>query len=144
MSPARPRPFPPSVVVLSSTALAVAVLVGGLYLLGRELHLPPVAEKAPPAAAQPVAREKQLYGLVRLVAVSAAALVAFVLGSYLMIRAGRAVLPRSGSRTVTKYTDAWSGYRLTQEQIDAATREPPPEPDGLREGGQDAGPPRPG
>jgi hypothetical protein len=124
MSPVGPRPFPPAVVVLTRAALAVAVLVGGVYLLGWEL-LTPVggADAREAASSQPAPRERRLYGLVRMMAVSAVALAAFVLGSYLMIRAGRAVLSRPPPRSTTEYTDAWSRYRLTQEQIEAATRE---------------------
>lgn len=142
MSPAGPRPIPPTVVVLTRTGLAVAVLVGGLYLLGRELlSPPPPAVTLPSAVSQPAPRERRLYGLVRVMAVSAVALAAFVLGSYLMIRAGRAVLPRPRSQSVTEYSDAWSSYRLTQEEIDAATRESPEA--GEPPGGEDSGPPRP-
>ncbi len=142
MLPAGPRLSALTVVVLTRTVLAVAVLVGGLYLLGRELLSPPVAEGASPPATQRVPPERRLYGLVRVVAVSAAALTAFILGSYLMIRAGRAVLPRPGKQTVTQYTDAWSSYRLTREQIEAATREPPQE-EGPGSGRRDSGPPHP-
>jgi hypothetical protein len=142
MLPAGPRPFAPTVVVLTRTVLALAVMVGGLHLLGRELLSPPVAEEVSPPATQRVPLERRLYGLVRVVAVSAAALTAFIVGSYLMIRAGRAVLPRPGKQTVTEYTDAWSNYRLTREQIEAATRKPPQE-DEPGSGGRDSGPPHP-
>lgn len=80
------------------------------------------------AAAPPPARK--LYVLVSLLAVSAIAVVAFVVGSYLMIRAGRALMRRQPRKTPTSYVDAWAGYRVTEEQIDAATRESdlPPDP----------------
>ncbi len=50
----------------------------------------------------------------------------FVVGSYLLIRVGRLVTRKSVGGQPTEYVDAWSRYRLSDEQIDAATREEPP------------------
>jgi hypothetical protein len=50
-------------------------------------------------------------------------LLVFLVGSYIMMRIGRWFIRRpSASRT--RYTDAWSQYRLTDEQIQQATSEP--------------------
>lgn len=52
----------------------------------------------------------------------------FVIGAYLVIRIGRIVRTPVGGRP-TEYVDAWRSYRLTEEQIAAATTEPPTEED---------------
>lgn len=44
----------------------------------------------------------------------------FLLGSFIIVRLGR-YLKRERSRSQTAYVDAWSRYRVTQEQIDTAT-----------------------
>lgn len=60
----------------------------------------------------------------------------FVVGAYLLLRVGREVAHRRVGGQPTQYVDAWSRYRLSAEQIEAATREegrnfkPPDEPGG--------------
>ena len=49
----------------------------------------------------------------------------FVVGSYLLIRIGRAITRKSVGGQPTEYVDAWSRYRLTDEAIARATDEPP-------------------
>lgn len=56
---------------------------------------------------------------------------AFLVGSYLMVRVGRMLVDGGSSPRETKYVDAWGSYRLTDAQIEAALREdPPPDPGG--------------
>lgn len=45
----------------------------------------------------------------------------FVFGSYLMVRIGRALSRAKPGAGRTAYVDAWSNYRLTQEELDTAT-----------------------
>lgn len=55
----------------------------------------------------------------------------FVVGSYIMTRIGRAALLKRDEPDVprrTEYVDAWSKYRVTDEQIQAATDGPPDTP----------------
>ncbi len=48
----------------------------------------------------------------------------FVVGAYLLIRVGWMVsTPKVGGQP-TNYVDGWSQYRITDEEIAAATREP--------------------
>ena len=54
----------------------------------------------------------------------------FVIGSYALMRVGRSVSRKRVGGKPTEYSDAWSEYRLSQEQIDAVTGEQPGEPDG--------------
>lgn len=50
--------------------------------------------------------------------VSAALLLAFVVGAFLMIRLGRRTARlRSGRDDRTEYVDAWASYRLTEAQV---------------------------
>lgn len=137
--PAEGRPTTPLVLVVTRTAIALALLLVLLYAVGRELATPP---DVPSTATMPA--ERRWWRLSSVLAVSAVVLTAFVLGSYLMIRAGRAFLARPGRPGRTAFRDAWSNYRLTDEEIEAATREPPsdeagPDGDGLDTDGR---PPR--
>jgi len=65
-------------------------------------HLAPSAE-----------RTRALYGTLTL---SALLVLVFLVGSYVMIRAGRAMLARPRRPRPTEYVDAWSHYRLREEQ----------------------------
>lgn len=77
----------------------------------------------PAAEAQ---RLRRLSGLLIILLISALLVLLFVIGSYLVIRIGRIVrTPISGRPT--PYVDAWSSYRVTDEQIAAATSEYPPD-----------------
>ncbi len=47
----------------------------------------------------------------------------FVIGSYLFMRIGREVAQKPVGGEPTEYSDAWSNYRVSDEEIAAATRE---------------------
>lgn len=132
--------------------LAIAFVVVGLALsaigirymvhLGRPRSLPPVAvsDEAQPRAAEPSALYRELNALYRMLLHAFVLFLAFLFGSYLMVRIGRRVLHRKPFRERTEYVDAWASYRLTQDEIDTATAEldddfPPETPpgDGQRE-----------
>ena len=51
----------------------------------------------------------------------------FVIGSYLFMRIGREVSRKPVGGEPTEYSDAWSGYRVSDEEIAAATQEDPPD-----------------
>jgi len=53
----------------------------------------------------------------------------FVIGAYLVIRVGQFVAREQVGGKTTAYVDAWQNYRLTDEQISAATEEPKPDRD---------------
>lgn len=52
----------------------------------------------------------------------------FVIGSYLLIRAGKVVTQQRAGGEPTEYVDAWAQYRVTDEQIaEAMGPDEPPE-----------------
>jgi hypothetical protein len=50
----------------------------------------------------------------------------FVVGSFIMVRAGRYFLDRSPALPRTEYVDAWGRYRISEDEIEAATGEERP------------------
>lgn len=60
-------------------------------------------------------------------------IIVFVIGAYLFIRIGQFVSEKPRPEQPTKYVDAWSQYRLTEEEIQAATDEEPPAAPGADE-----------
>ena len=50
----------------------------------------------------------------------------FIVGAYLFIRTGRLVSHKRVGGKPTDYVDVWSSYRLSEDQIDAATEEEHP------------------
>lgn len=74
-------------------------------------------------AEQAAAQARRLATLLTILLVSALLILLYMLGAYLVIRVGQAVShPPVGGRP-TRYVDVWSDYRLTEEEISAATRE---------------------
>ena len=55
---------------------------------------------------------------------------AFLVGSYLMVRVGRYLVDHGTTARQTNYVDAWGSYRLTEAEIEAALREDPPDESG--------------
>jgi hypothetical protein len=106
-----------------------AIGIGYIVYAGRERQLPPIS--APHADPQ----IEQLHALVAMLTLSFFLFLAFLFGSYLMVRLGRRVADRRPPRQPSEYVDVWGNYRLTQEQIEAATRQlrddvpPAPPPD---------------
>lgn len=74
---------------------------------------------------------RRLMVLLTILLISALLILLFVLGAYLLIRVGRMVARTrmSVGGKATKYVDAWQNYRLTDEQIAAATSEDRPRSD---------------
>ena len=70
--------------------------------------------------------EKRQFALLLLLLISALLILLFVLGAYLLINVGRLIARDRVGGKPTVYTDAWQNYRLTDEQISAATSEEPP------------------
>lgn len=126
--------------------LAIAFVVVGLALsaigigymvhLGRPRSLPAVAAaEGGPRATEPSALYRELNALYRMLLHAFLLFLAFLFGSYLMVRIGRRVLHRQALKERTEYVDAWASYRLTQDEIDTATAEldddlPPEAPPG--------------
>lgn len=66
----------------------------------------------------------QLQALTDMLLVTFLLFIAFVIGSYVMVRFGRLFLSRQRLGGRTPYVDAWGAYRLTDADIAAATHEP--------------------
>jgi hypothetical protein len=114
MDAERPRP----------SRLAISFVVVGLALsaIGIAYIMSPIERELPPLDAPEVqARAQQLDALFRMLANSFLLFLVFLLGSYLMIRIGRRVLYQGPAGNRSEYVDAWSQYRLSQEEIDTAT-----------------------
>jgi hypothetical protein len=80
-------------------------------------------------AERALADSRRLVTLLTLLLISALFALLFVVGAYLVIRVGQFVAhDRVGGKT-TAYVDAWQNYRLTDEQIAAATEERKPDRD---------------
>lgn len=76
-------------------------------------------------------RSERLRALYQLLTITFIVLLAFFVGSYVILRARR-LAAQPGLTRRTRYVDAWGAYRLSQEAIDAATRdaEDPPRTNG--------------
>ena len=101
--------------------LIVLLMAFGLYV-ARDLARPPASEGAIDIEASE-ANVRRLTLMLSIVLASGL----FLVGTYFLLRAGRAARTPVGG-TPTRYVDAWAQYRLTDEEIAAATAEPPPEP----------------
>jgi hypothetical protein len=117
------KPYRPSRLAVAFVVFGLALSALGfgyiIYTTGREYQLPPAA---PPAGAPEIAaKAHQINALLRLLLHSFLLFLAFLLGSYLIVRVGRSVVARRAERQRTRYMDVWSSYRLTQEEIDTAT-----------------------
>ena len=114
MDTERPRP----------SRLAIIFVVVGLALsaIGIAYILSPIERELPPITApQDELRVQQLNALFRMLTHSFFIFLAFLLGSYLMVRIGRRVLHPTVSGKRSEYVDAWGNYRLSQEEIDTAS-----------------------
>jgi len=100
------------VVGLALSAIGIAYIV----YAGRPRSLPPVS------VPDDQARVAELKALYRMLLHSFLLFLAFLFGSYLMVRIGRRMLERKPVREKSEYVDVWGNYRLTQDEIDTATR----------------------
>ncbi len=125
-----------TLVVLAVLVLTVCATVYKV-LSQRNGGLLPAGESGTTAPADP-GEIQRVVTLLTILLVSALLILLFVVGAYLLIRAGRLVARDRVGGTPTPYVDAWQNYRLTDEQIDAATGggrsddrrgEPPADPD---------------
>lgn len=84
---------------------------GLLYLVWTDVNV----QALPPPGKEEKARAVQLsFELLFVIFMS------FLLGSYAMVKIGRLFVDRTPPEERTEYADAWSQYRLTDEQIKAA------------------------
>jgi ABC-type uncharacterized transport system fused permease/ATPase subunit len=105
-------------------ALLILVAVGSYTFVARSSDRAPAAERIV-TSEQGFNEARRLGALMILMLVAMLLILLFVIGSYLLIRIGREITRKSEQHKPTKYVDAWSQYRLTDEQIAEATQEPP-------------------
>lgn len=104
---------PPAVMSASTALLAQAAQPGVAHV---------EAEAPEQPGAQPAAA-RQMRSLYTTLTVTLLLLLAFVVGTYVMVRVGRAIVRRPRRREPTRYVDAWTGYRLSEQEIERATGE---------------------
>jgi hypothetical protein len=110
----------------TATLLVLGVLVvtvcAGVYILLARGAQPPLGGAVDDDALRAIASQR-LVTLLTILLISALLILLFVLGAYLLINVGRFVARDRVGGKPTHYVDAWRNYRLTDEEISAATRE---------------------
>jgi hypothetical protein len=123
-------------VLLIVLALLLVVCVALYFFITNRL-----AASVARLAAGEVSREAVMAELSRMVAIllgAALAILAFAIGAYVFIGIGRAISRPAASKEPTKYIDAWGRYRVSDEQIRAATEEEVGPDDDTRDSSADA------
>ncbi len=129
-----------TLIVLAVLLLTVSASVY-LYVAVHGLDRAPPAETLDYNAR--LAQIKHVIRLLTILLVSALLILVFVVGAYLVSWAGRFVTRGAVGGKPTPYVDVWQSYRLTDEQIAAATQEEPPDGDAGRRPGRSGTPPEP-
>ena len=131
MSPASGSSYGRTAVLIALGVLAVTVGATAYLFLAQghaqalNVGAGPGADACRPAANGLVENRRAITFLVML-SISALLILLFVLGAYLVIRVGRSLARERIGGKPTPYVDAWGSYRLTEEQIAAATAEDKP------------------
>ena len=102
--------------LLVLVVLAMTSVLGAYVMFERLRHLPAVPPPADSGGPDPM---EKLQLVLAMVLVAVLAILAFVVGAYVFIRLGRSLMSRPLSDGPTEFVDAWSEYRVTQEEIDA-------------------------
>lgn len=118
----------------SSRVAAVLIALGlSLALGGIAFHLWMLrVQELPPIDQSHTSRDPRttLRGMSNTLWITFTLASAFIVGSFVMVRAGRYFLDKSPRSPRTEYVDAWGRYRVSEEEIDAATQDdgrPPPD-----------------
>ena len=98
------------VVLAMTSALAAYVM----FVKLRELPI-----VAPPPGSSGLDPTQKLAVVMMTVLATVLAILAFVVGAYLFIRIGRSLTERRVSDGPTEFVDAWSNYRVSQDELDA-------------------------
>lgn len=102
-------------VLLGSTGLAAALLFFVRAWYSHELQTTSAPTTLPPSA--------RAVALLTTLGITLISAIAFLAGA-MAIRMSRAAVGAEQQRKPTQYVDAWANYRVTDEQIADATREP--------------------
>ena len=129
MAPAPPSSHSRTVLLLVLGVLALTTCAGVYLFLAQHARPPsPVGGITSEEEAERLAADaRRLATLLTLLLISALLILLFVLGAYLVIRVGQSVARERVGGEATTYVDAWQNYRLTDEQISAATEEKRPD-----------------
>lgn len=121
MAEPRQRPLGRMALLLVLVVLAMTSALAAYAMSVKLRNLPIVSP--PPEAGGPDPTQR-LKLLLALVLAAVLAILAFVVGAYLFIRLGRSLMEKPVSDGPTEFVDAWSSYRVTQEEIDAVDAVP--------------------
>lgn len=134
----------------TATMLVLAALIlivcAAVYLfVSRPAQVPAPADGISSAeeADRLVGEARRAALLLTILLISALLILLYVLGAYLVIRIGQMVARHQVGGKPTRYVDAWAQYRLTDEQISAATSEDADGPGGRRRPPEPPDPTRP-
>lgn len=111
----------------SSRVAAILVAIGlSLTLCGVAFHLWMLrVQEIPPVPHPPRDQTEVSLGKIRVMSTTLwmafALACSFIVGSFIMVRAGRHFLDRSPMLPRTQYVDAWGRYRVSDDEIAAAT-----------------------
>ncbi len=130
--PDAPRPAYGRTATLIVLVILLLTVSSGVYLFIAQHQL----DETPATLLDPkaeLARTQHLIILITILLISALLILVYVVGAYLLIWIGRLVARGSIGGKPTPYVDAWQQYRVTDEEIAAATQEPPADDRGSRQ-----------
>lgn len=107
-------------------ALLIVLLLAFALYVANDMTRPPTGE-GEHGLSEATAYAKRLTLVLSLVLMSGLLLIVFLVATYFLLRAGRIARAPIGGHPTT-YVDAWKQYRVTDEQIAAATEEPERDP----------------
>lgn len=118
-----------AVLLLVLATLVLATSLAALLAIWR------FTSRAPrtPADRPPIELEagdiRRLGALLAVMLLATIALLAFIVGAYLVMRVGRTLVARNVGGAPTEYVDAWARYRMPDERIAELTSDEPPSGD---------------
>lgn len=121
--------------LIALAVLVLAVSAAALLAIRRYSTTPTPQADRPPIELEP-ADVRRLGALLAVMLLATVAILAFVVGAYLVMRVGRNLLTRNVGGPPTPYVDAWAQYRLSDERIAELTDDDGPPRGGSGPGGQ--------
>ncbi len=134
-----PPPRGRTALLIVLAGLVLAASVSALLAIWRYTSSPtaPVAAERPPIELE-TGDVRRLGALLAVMLLATVAILAFIVGAYLVMRVGKSLMARNVGGSPTTYVDAWTQYRLSEERIaELTTDEPPPGDDSGRADGPD-------
>ncbi|GEM_PF-1097769 len=119
----RHRPLGRTALLAGLAVLLVTIGTAVYLVLGQDRLGPGGIDPGREGAGRLTTDVRRLAALLTILLVSALLALLFVIGTYVLLRVGRWVARSRLGGSPTPYVDAWSRYRLTEDQISAATAE---------------------